>query len=140
MKTLLGLALALALVFPLAGSGRAGPPAASQDAAQVTATNIARVTTNLLGHSQFAHHPLDAELAGRLLDRYLDALDGTRSLFLQSDVDELSWARAKIPLATCSASGSRSPTSASTSGRTSSPSRATTSTRSIASTRAGPPI
>ena len=37
---------------------------------------------------QFAHHPLDDELAGKFLDRYLDALDGRHMVFLQSDVDE----------------------------------------------------
>jgi carboxyl-terminal processing protease len=95
MKTLPGFVLALGLA--LSGSGRAAPPT---DPAQITAANITRVTTNLLGHSQFAHHPLDAELAGRLLDRYLDALDGSRSLFLQSDVDELSKARAALARAT----------------------------------------
>jgi carboxyl-terminal processing protease len=61
---------------------------------------VTRLTTSLLGHSQFSHHPLDAELAGRLLDRYLAALDGTRSLFLQSDVDELAKDRATLAQAT----------------------------------------
>jgi len=46
------------------------------------------MTTSLLEHSQFAHHPLDHELAGKFLDRYLDALDPAHVLFRQSDVDE----------------------------------------------------
>jgi carboxyl-terminal processing protease len=62
-------------------------PAAS---AQSTEANITRLTASILGSSQFAHHPLDRELAAKFLDRYLDAIDGTRSLFLQSDVKELS--------------------------------------------------
>ena len=51
-----------------------------------TEANITRLTTSILGRSQFAHHPLDAELANQFLDGYLDALDGSHSLFLQSDV------------------------------------------------------
>jgi carboxyl-terminal processing protease len=62
-------------------------PAAS---AQSTEANITRLTASILGSSQFAHHPLDRELAAKFLDRYLDAIDGTRSLFLQSDVKDLS--------------------------------------------------
>ncbi|HET8939821.1 MAG TPA: carboxy terminal-processing peptidase [Polyangiales bacterium] len=62
-------------------------PAAS---AQSTEANITRLTASILGSSQFAHHPLDRELAAKFLDRYLDAIDGTRSLFLQTDVKELS--------------------------------------------------
>ncbi|HET6332763.1 MAG TPA: carboxy terminal-processing peptidase [Polyangiales bacterium] len=55
-----------------------------------TEANIARLTTNILERSQFAHHALDSELAAKFLDSYFDALDGTRSLFLQTDVDEFS--------------------------------------------------
>jgi len=55
---------------------------------QTTEANVTRLTTTILERSQFAHHPLDSELAGRFLDGYLDALDGRRSLFLQSDVEE----------------------------------------------------
>ena len=41
-----------------------------------------RLTAHLLERSRFAHHPLDSDLAGKFLDSYLDALDGTHSLFL----------------------------------------------------------
>jgi carboxyl-terminal processing protease len=90
------LAVGLALVLALVGMGRAGQPVSAPIDTRTTDANVARLTTELLGHSQFAHHPLDTELAGRLLDRYLEALDGTRSLFLQSDVDELSAYRATL--------------------------------------------
>jgi carboxyl-terminal processing protease len=50
--------------------------------------NLTRVTAELLEHSQFAHHPLDHDLAAKFLDFYLDALDGGHSIFLQSDVQE----------------------------------------------------
>jgi len=53
-----------------------------------TDAEITRLTSKILEKSQFAHHPLDDELAGKFLDRYLDTLDGQHTLFLQSDVDE----------------------------------------------------
>jgi hypothetical protein len=37
---------------------------------------------NLLEHSQFSHHRLDADLAAKFLDRYLDSLDPAHLLFL----------------------------------------------------------
>jgi carboxyl-terminal processing protease len=92
----------LGLVLALAGATRAGQPPSAQPPgdARTTDANVTRMTAEVLEHSQFAHHPLDAELAGRLLDRYLDALDGNRSLFLQSDVDEFAAYRATLAQAT----------------------------------------
>jgi carboxyl-terminal processing protease len=71
-------------------------PASPARAAQSTEANITELTTSLLERSQFGHHAFDAALAGTLVERYLDALDGTRSLFLQSDVDELAANRATL--------------------------------------------
>ncbi len=62
-----------------------------------TDAEITRLTSKILEKSQFAHHPLDDELAGKFLDRYLDALDGQHMVLLQSDVDE--FARFKSTLA-----------------------------------------
>ena len=62
-----------------------------------TDAEITRLTSKILEKSQFAHHPLDNELASKFLDRYLDTLDGQHMLFLQSDVDE--FARFKSTLA-----------------------------------------
>jgi len=56
--------------------------------AKATEAAVTTLTTNILETAQFAHHPLDQELAEKFLGRYLDSLDGTRMLFLQSDVDE----------------------------------------------------
>jgi carboxyl-terminal processing protease len=86
----------LAAALTTAGlCGQRGPaPAAVDD--RTTEANITRFTTTLLEHSQFAHHPLDRELAGKFLDRYLDALDGGHSLFLQSDVDEFAAYRSSL--------------------------------------------
>ena len=90
---------ALALLLAFVGIGRAGQPVAPASS-RATEANVTRLTTSLLGHSQFAHHPLDAELAGRLLDRYLEALDGSHSLFLQSDIDEFAKYKATLAQAT----------------------------------------
>jgi carboxyl-terminal processing protease len=85
--------LALTLVTSLSF---AGPPQAPPDP-RTTEANITRVTASLLASSQLAHHPLDGQLAGKLLDRYMDALDPSRSLFLSSDVAE--WAPMRATLA-----------------------------------------
>ncbi|MDB6039906.1 MAG: Carboxyl-terminal protease, partial [Verrucomicrobiales bacterium] len=61
-----------------------------------TEANIAGLTASVLEHSQFAHHPLDNELAGKFLDRYLDSLDGGHVLFLQSDLKEFDKYRASL--------------------------------------------
>jgi carboxyl-terminal processing protease len=50
-----------------------------------TETNITWLTTEILGRSQFTHHPLDDDAAKKFLAGYLDALDPSRSLFLRSD-------------------------------------------------------
>ena len=91
-------ALALAVAFSSVGFGGqlARPPAD----ARTTDANITRLTTGLLEQSQLAHHPFDGQLAGTVLDRYLDALDGGRSLFLEADVDEFARYRATLAQAT----------------------------------------
>jgi carboxyl-terminal processing protease len=93
---LAGIAL---LALGAAGVGVAQPQTSPADP-NATEANITRVTTGILGNSQFAHHPLDAELAGRLLDLYLDALDGTHSIFLRSDLEEFAQYRATLAQAT----------------------------------------
>jgi carboxyl-terminal processing protease len=89
------LTLALTLVGSLSFAG--SPPVPSQGA---TEANITRVTASLLASSQLAHHPLDEQLAGKLLDRYMDALDPNRSLFLGSDLGEWAPLRARLAQAT----------------------------------------
>jgi carboxyl-terminal processing protease len=91
--------VALGLVLIFNATGLAGPSTRPADSPE-TETNITRVTARLLESSQFAHHRLDAELAGKFLDRYLDGLDGTRSILLQSDVDEFAGYRANLAQAT----------------------------------------
>ena len=96
------IALGIVVVIAVPGPGRAGQPEVSPAETDATDANITRLTTSILGKSQFAHHPLDAELAGKLLDLYLDALDGNRSLFLQSDIEEFAVHRASLAQATLS--------------------------------------
>ena len=74
--------------------GWAGQPEAQ--AADATDANITLVTAGFLERSQLAHHPLDAELAGKFLDRYLDDLDASRSLFFQSDIKDFAAYRANL--------------------------------------------
>jgi carboxyl-terminal processing protease len=61
-----------------------------------TEANVTRLTAGLLESSQLAHHPLDQDLAGTFLDNYLDALDGTHSVLLKSDIDEFAAYRATL--------------------------------------------
>src|SRR6516225_12181158 len=65
-----------------------------------TNAEITRLTSKILEKSQFAHHPLDNELAGKFLDRYLDTLDGQHTIFLQSDIAEFSQFRSTLAQAT----------------------------------------
>jgi carboxyl-terminal processing protease len=51
---------------------------------------VTQLTAQLLEQAQFAHQRLDAAMAAKFLDRYLDALDGSHELFFQSDVAEFS--------------------------------------------------
>jgi carboxyl-terminal processing protease len=90
---------ALGLAIVLTASGLSKHPVTPADV-RMTEANIAGLTASVLEHSQFAHHPLDAELAGKFLDRYLDALDPAHVLFLQSDMDEFDGYRATLAQAT----------------------------------------
>ncbi|MFT5176066.1 MAG: hypothetical protein ACI8W7_004260, partial [Gammaproteobacteria bacterium] len=91
--TTFALALSLTLIVAAPGFAKeAAPPIVSS----TTEANITRVTAALLERSQFAHHPLDAQLANAFFERYLDALDAEHSLFSQADVKEFSAHRATL--------------------------------------------
>jgi len=62
--------------------------AASVFADAATEANIARVTANLLARSHFAAHQHGQDVSTQFLDRYLDALDGARLHFFESDLTE----------------------------------------------------
>jgi len=93
---ILALLPAAGLVTLLASTGWGARPASELSATDTTEANITLVTAGFFEHSQLAHHPLDTELAGKFLDRYLDDLDGSRSLFLQSDLGELASYRSTV--------------------------------------------
>lgn len=65
-----------------------------------TDANVARLTAHVLGRSQFSHHPLDRQLASAFLDRYLDALDPSHTLFTQADLARFAPYRATLAEAT----------------------------------------
>jgi carboxyl-terminal processing protease len=92
----LSLLPAAGLVVVLAATAWGGQPASEPSPTDATEANITLVTAGFLERSQLAHHPLDTELAGKFLDRYLDDLDGSRSVFLQSDVKEFAAYRANL--------------------------------------------
>ena len=68
--------------------------------AKATDAATTAITSKILESSQFAHQELDDKLAGKFLDRYLDTLDGSRMLFLQSDLDEFAKFRPTLAAAT----------------------------------------
>ena len=84
------------LVTATSGTGSGAQSTTAPTADKMTEANITLVTVGFLERSQLAHHPLDSELAGQFLDRYFDALDGSRSLLLQSDVKEFAPYRATL--------------------------------------------
>jgi carboxyl-terminal processing protease len=91
----------VAITAALIVSASAINPRSSEklDAAETKAA-ITTLTARILESSQFAHHRLDDDFAGKFLDRYLDALDGGRLVFLQSDVEEFSRFRPDLARAT----------------------------------------
>jgi carboxyl-terminal processing protease len=93
--------LVCAVVLTAATAGALGRHSGSRGGSRErTEANVTRLTASLLAGSQFSHHPLDEQMAAKLLDRYEDALDGSRSLFLQSDVDGFAAYRSALAEAT----------------------------------------
>jgi len=48
---------------------------------------IATLVTDFIERSHYRRVDVDDEVSGRILDAYIDSLDGNRSYFLQSDID-----------------------------------------------------
>lgn len=78
--TALGFTLVSATVWALR-------PALRLDAATEEG-KVTQLTAQILEQAHFAHQRLDDNMAAKFLDRYLDMLDGSNELFLQSDVGE----------------------------------------------------
>ena len=94
IRSALGLVLILSMLG-LGGQSTSAPPPSG-----TTETNITRIAAGILEQSQFSHRSIDNDLAGDFLDRYLDDLDWSRSLFLQSDLKEFAAYRGTLAQAT----------------------------------------
>jgi carboxyl-terminal processing protease len=68
----------------------------SERAEAATEAAIVRLTASLLASSQLTHRTLDGTLASDFLDRYVEALDPQRMLFLESDLAEFGPHRATL--------------------------------------------
>ncbi len=68
--------------------------------AKATDAAVTMLTSKILESSQFAHQQLNAKLADKFLDRYLDTLDGAHLLFVQEDLDEFARQRPTLADAT----------------------------------------
>jgi carboxyl-terminal processing protease len=82
------LVIAGSLVIAVTGIATTKLPVPPSGETKSTSPDVVRLTAEVLERSQFAHHRLDDELAGKFLDRYLDALDASRTLFFETDQEE----------------------------------------------------
>jgi carboxyl-terminal processing protease len=68
------------------------PPAAPAASTVLTPTDqetyVARRVADIVAHEHYRRAPLDDHLSSLILDRYLDAIDGSRSYFYASDIAE----------------------------------------------------
>jgi carboxyl-terminal processing protease len=87
------LAVAGSLLIAASGIATIRPAVPLSGRIDSASTDLVRLTAEVLERSQFAHHRLDDELAARFLDRYLDALDGSRTLFFRGDQEEFALLR-----------------------------------------------
>ena len=106
------LALALAVFSPAARAQNGAPdlpkpagtlaPAPASPAElpdfnrDATESNITGLVPWLLERYHYSRHPFDAEISGKFLDRYLDALDHWHLYFLQSDLAQFDGYRATL--------------------------------------------
>ncbi|HZX25067.1 MAG TPA: carboxy terminal-processing peptidase [Woeseiaceae bacterium] len=86
-----------ATAFVLAGAWAGGLVPAAADAVPPESNptlaptdrheQIATLVTDFIERSHYRRTAVDDEVSGRILDAYIEALDGNRSYFLQSDID-----------------------------------------------------
>ncbi len=77
----------LLLAFPL-GLALAGASPVHAGPAALTCDELPRLMNQYLQH-HVVHHQLDAPLRTRVVDQYLDRIDGTRALFLDAEAKAL---------------------------------------------------
>ena len=79
-------------VFMLATAvaAAATPPVITDDElrAEVRHARATVIITHILEKYHYRNKPLDDDLSGRILDTYLDSLDGNRSFFLDRDIKD----------------------------------------------------
>jgi len=61
-----------------------------------TEADVAYATANVLSRAQLSHRPLDDLLSSQFFAGYLDTLDDSHLVFLQSDTDEFGWFRPRM--------------------------------------------
>jgi carboxyl-terminal processing protease len=66
----------------------AAPAAATVLAPTEQENYVARRVADIISHEHYRRAPLDDHLSSLILDRYLDAIDGSRSYFYASDIAE----------------------------------------------------
>lgn len=75
-------------------------PAATEKNTRLAETEnqvkTALVAAQLMAHSHYLNHPLDAEMSGKVFDEYLNTLDPRHLYFLESDIKEFEPLRSKI--------------------------------------------
>jgi len=80
-------ALAIAASSAIGAANPASAPAALKPEPQFAVAE--QLITRLLSTSHYARRPIDDSMSRKVLDDYLDSLDGTRSYLLASDVNAL---------------------------------------------------
>ena len=78
------------LVLVLAATAGAAPPTVTDDELQARERHrdAARIITHIMDKYHYRKVPLDDALSSRILDSYLDTLDGNRSFFLNKDITD----------------------------------------------------
>ena len=88
-----GITLALGAVglAAMLGAASSPPPAVTAPAALAPTDQqnyVARRVSDIVAREHYRRAPLDDRLSSLILDRYLDAIDGSRSYFFASDIAE----------------------------------------------------
>jgi carboxyl-terminal processing protease len=88
MKFILSIAIAVVVLLG-ASANAAAPMIAKEELTPRTEHKRAtRLITHFIANYHYKKPPLDDELSEKILDRYIEMLDPTKSYLLQSDIDE----------------------------------------------------
>jgi carboxyl-terminal processing protease len=100
--SLLAAQLLPALILPLLvlQSAKADAPKALSIPTDPTDAHIAEIEADLLQSWQYSQHPFDQEIAGRMVDSYLETLDYSHIFFLQPDIDSFAPYRTNLQVLT----------------------------------------